>query len=128
MRKPWRLFVISIISSRGFHQLVKNWRLRDFFLFPNTEFFLVLFSIGGLSMMELSAHRVEKLSNFQAFPGHQTLWILEYFQYRSTHPEVFYEIGVLKNFTKFTGKHLCRRFFLNECFNIGVFLWILQNF
>ena len=29
--------------------------------------------------------------------------------YRSSRPEVFYEKGVLRNFTKFTGKHLCQR-------------------
>ena len=27
-------------------------------------------------------------------------------------PEVFYKKGVLKNFTKFTGKHLCQSLFL----------------
>ena len=27
---------------------------------------------------------------------------------RSSRPEVFCKKGVLKNFTKFTGKHLCR--------------------
>ena len=29
-------------------------------------------------------------------------------------PEVFYEKVVLKNFTKFTGKHLCQSLFLNK--------------
>ena len=28
--------------------------------------------------------------------------------------EVFYEKGVLKNFIKFTEKHLCQSFFINE--------------
>ena len=31
---------------------------------------------------------------------------------RSNRPEVFYKKGVLKNFAKFTGKHLCRNLFL----------------
>ena len=26
-------------------------------------------------------------------------------------PRVFYKIGILKNFTKFTGRHLCQSFF-----------------
>ena len=30
---------------------------------------------------------------------------------RSSHPEVFCKKGVLRNFTKFTGKHLCKSFF-----------------
>ena len=31
---------------------------------------------------------------------------------RSSRPEVFYKKGVLNNFEKFTGKHLCRSLFL----------------
>ena len=31
---------------------------------------------------------------------------------RSSHSEVFYKKAVLKNFTKFTGKHLCWSLFL----------------
>ena len=33
---------------------------------------------------------------------------------RTTHPEVFYEKSVLKNFAKFTGKHLYRSLLLNK--------------
>ena len=29
-------------------------------------------------------------------------------------PEVFYKKGVLKNFVKFTGKHLCQSLFFNK--------------
>ena len=29
-------------------------------------------------------------------------------------PEVFYKKGVLKNFAKFTGKHLCQSLFFNK--------------
>ena len=32
--------------------------------------------------------------------------------FRSNHPEVFCEKGVLRNFGKFTGKHLCQNLFL----------------
>ena len=34
--------------------------------------------------------------------------------YRSSRPEVFCEIGALKNFAKFTGKHLCQSHFFNK--------------
>ena len=34
--------------------------------------------------------------------------------YRSSHPEVLCKEGVLKNFTKFTGKHLCQSLFSNK--------------
>ena len=29
-------------------------------------------------------------------------------------PDVFYKKGVLRNFAKFTGKHLCQRLFFNK--------------
>ena len=34
--------------------------------------------------------------------------------FRSSHPEVFCKKGVVKNFAKFTGKHLCWSLFLNK--------------
>ena len=34
--------------------------------------------------------------------------------YRSSLPEVLCKKGVLRNFTKFTGKHLCQGLFLNK--------------
>ena len=33
---------------------------------------------------------------------------------RSSHPELFCPKGMLKKFTKFTGKHLCQNIFLNK--------------
>ena len=36
---------------------------------------------------------------------------------RSIHPEVFCQKDVLRNFAKFTGKHLCQNHFLNKPFN-----------
>ena len=32
--------------------------------------------------------------------------------FRSSYPKVFYKKGVLRNFVKFTGKHLCQGLFL----------------
>ena len=53
-------------------------------------------------------------------------------------PEVFYKKGVVRNFTKFTRKHLCQSLFFNKVAGLqlylkrdsatGVFLWILWNF
>ena len=34
--------------------------------------------------------------------------------HRSSHPEVFCKKGVLRNFTKFTGKHPCQSLFFNK--------------
>ena len=59
---------------------------------------------------------------------------------RSSCPERFYKKGVLGNFGKFTGKHLCLRLFFYKVAGLAcnffkkrvsgtcVFLWILRNF
>ena len=55
---------------------------------------------------------------------------------RSSRPEVFCKKSVLRNFAKFTGKHLCQRTFFNKVAGLGakrisctgVFLLILRNF
>ena len=36
--------------------------------------------------------------------------------FRSSRPEVLYKKGVLRNFAKFTGKHLCQSLFFNRNF------------
>ena len=53
---------------------------------------------------------------------------------------MFCKKGVLRNFAKFTGKHLCQRFYFNKVVGLSlqlywnrdsgksVFLWILRNF
>ena len=60
--------------------------------------------------------------------------------FKSSHPELFCKKGVFKNFTKFTGKHLCQSLFLNKVAGLrpatllkkrlwySVFLWIFWNF
>ena len=41
------------------------------------------------------------------------------FPFRSSCPEVFYKKGVLKNFAKFIGKHLCQSLFFNKVAGLG---------
>ena len=43
--------------------------------------------------------------------------------FRSSHPEVSYEIRVLKNFAKFTGKHLCQSLLFNEIAGVSLQLY-----
>ena len=59
---------------------------------------------------------------------------------RSSRSQMFFKIGILKNFAIITGKHLCWSLFLiksqtwrsaallNRDSNTGVSMWILQNF
>ena len=65
----------------------------------------------------------------------QIVWIN-----RSSRSQMFFKIGILKNFAIITGKHLCWSVFsielqtwrsaalLNRDSNTGVSMWILQNF
>ena len=48
---------------------------------------------------------------------------------RSSRPEVFCKKGVLKNVTKFTGKHMCQNLFFNKvgCFCTLEILTIRMN-
>ena len=39
---------------------------------------------------------------------------VELINFRCSHPDVFCEKGVLRNFAKFTGKHLCQSLFFNK--------------
>ena len=50
--------------------------------------------------------------------------------FRSSRPEVFCKKGVLRNFAKFTGKHLCQNLstLLKKRLCTGVSPWIMQNF
>ena len=61
--------------------------------------------------------------------------------YRSSRPEVFCKKSVLRNFAKFTGKHLCMSLFFNKVAGLqacnfilkndsgtGLFLWVFWNF
>ena len=65
----------------------------------------------------------------------------KYFPYGSSRPEVFYKKGVLRIFTKFTGKHLFQCLFLNKscrpqsytvlaqmCFSVDFTKFFLRNF
>ena len=53
-------------------------------------------------------------------------------KHRSSRPKVFCEKGVLRNFTKFTRKHLCQSFFFNKVIGLRPFFiehlwWLILN-
>ena len=55
-----------------------------------------------------------------SFSGGLVSMLLKAGSHRSSRAQVFFKIGVLKNFAIFIGKHLCWSFFLDS--NTGVFL------
>ena len=52
----------------------------------------------------------------QFYIKHYTIFLYNasFTLYRSSHPEVFCKKDVLRNFAKFTEKHLCQRLFFNK--------------
>ena len=68
--------------------------------------------------------KFSRLSFFITYLG-DCFWVLR-IRCRINHPEVFYKKIVLKNFAKFTEKHLCQSLFLKKLQVSGVFtehLW-----
>ena len=63
--------------------------------------------------------RIRKTSKTKFFRN-EKYWI-EAAEYRNSRPEVFCKKGVLRNFTKFTGNHLCQSLFFNKVAGPG--LW-----
>ena len=57
----------------------------------------------------------------------QTRWLL-LGVIRSSCPEMFCKKGVLRNFTKFTGKHLCQSFFFNKVAGLRSATLLKKNF
>ena len=46
---------------------------------------------------------------------------------RSSHPEVFCKKGVLRNFAKFTGKHLCQSLSFNNVYHCKVYINFIKK-
>ena len=62
------------------------------------------------------AYRFLQMSNvLPLFPiSHGISFMVGFFLFRSSRPEVFSKKGVLGHFAKFTGKHLCQSLFFNK--------------
>ena len=56
-----------------------------------------------------------KLENYWLVAFNSTRFVPTFYTYRSSRSQMFFKIGALKNFTIFTGKHLCcSLFFINK--------------
>ena len=75
---------------------------------------------SDLPKLEWVIWRVE--ANFSPFQLLNMLRLI--IIYRSSRPEVLCKKGVLRNFTKFTGKHLCQNLFFNKVAGLA-WLWHL---
>ena len=65
----------------------------------------------------------DRIATIFAKSINELVWFISHNLYRSSHPEVFCKKGVLRNFAKFTGKHLCQ----SLSFNKVAGLWLLMR-
>ena len=75
-------------------------------------------------------HKVRKIKSDKRFIHH----CIGYFENRSeaylekqSHPKVFCKKGVLENFAKFTGKHLCQSLFFNKVSGLAQSMLLLKK-
>ena len=71
--------------------------------------------VGKLKTINITFHNIAQqikcLLEKSLFP---LMEISRLFKNKSSLPDVFCEKGVLRNFAKFTGKHLCQSLFFNK--------------
>ena len=115
----------------GFHLL---WIFRITFqnfsrnsLFQFNKIFVLVIRKSGVVIENVSNQHCVKHQNFTYFAGMEILkkptvanWANctkpcgSCALHRSSRPDVFYKKGVLGNFAKFTGKHLCQSLYFNK--------------
>ena len=66
-----------------------------------------------LIIVALVSYRLQKIQ-LEKLYTQRKLYLAYGFNYRSSRPDVFSKKGVLRNFTKFTGKHLCQGLYFNK--------------
>ena len=79
----------------------------------------------SLFLIKFHAFRLFLISTYLFILIHTYLFILVF---RSSRQEVFCKKGVLRNFAKFTGKHLCQSLFFNRCFSVNFAKFLRTTF
>ena len=121
----------EISKNNFFLQNTSRWLLLDFFIHLTKLFFAIQWTNRNqvLYIFEHVLSWLLNVMNIMSF-GSGKLYFAKQIPHRSSHLHIFSKIGVLKNVTNFTQKHLCWSCFLiklQDKFNTHVFLWNLQN-
>ena len=126
----------------------KGWRRSDVFIVnfwtyftPCSSIFIVNFEhvITGWKVYIIEGKLAWDLDNYDFYkcPLLNILYLLHlyltnvtfinypfyFYNFRCSRPEVFYKIGVLRNFAKFIGKHLRQSLFFNKVAGLGLQLY-----
>ena len=100
----WRLVFVNLKKSMIANLLHIFVNKSGLFIFYKTAF---NFENNGVLPSATNPITAQYLANIE-FKKYDTKRI------RSSRPEVFYQKGLLRNFTKFTGKHQCQSLFFNK--------------
>ena len=87
--------------------------LHESFISELWSFFALFFNFG-ISIVEEKNGDFFQTTCFKESKNMEVEWNLWITIKRSSHPEVFFNEGVLKNFANFTGKQLCQGLFFNK--------------
>ena len=98
-------FQLSIIQQKLYIAIAVNQNTCDKLLHLNSRLKLV----SNFFLKRLRLCGLDFISIYQYL-----ILTHQFFKYRSSRPEVFCEKGVLRNFAKVTGKHLCQSLFFNN--------------
>ena len=78
------------------------------------QFLFLIKHVNILSCLDNSLNIINILNSFIFETCCPNLFLTLYISFGSSCPEVFCKKGVLRNYAKFTGKHLCNSLFLNK--------------
>ena len=122
------------ISKNTFLQNTSGRLLQDFFIHLPKQFFAIQWTNRN-QIFYIFEHVLSWLSNVMNIRsvGSGKLYFAKQIPHRSSHFHIFSKIGVLKNVTNFTQKHLCWSCFLIKLQALHkskthVFLWNLKFF
>ena len=110
---------------------VSNKLIRSFFKFS------FLISLFKLFTLQFQLHWKNCLFSMNRYHyGSTILFLFRFFSskryhllfFRNSHWSCSLKEGVLRNFAKWTGKHLCQRFFFHKVTGLSLRPWILRNF
>ena len=124
----WNLYTFKINYVKTNYTYKVVWKKITFFkrrdVLLVTVYFLVVNSVCAIICMffdtlNLTLYSSSFYLNYVFLPKLPFVFLL----FRSSRPGVFCKKGVLRNFAKFTGKHLCQRLFFNKVAGLGLQLF-----
>ena len=113
-KRTWNIAVMKYFRNDTFRKKQQRQKL-----FSSNCSLITLFPNKKIKMKTQNAMTCSYYSKVTSTQNKGSLIFLLF----CSHPEVFCRRGVLRNFTKFTGKHLCQSLFFNKIAGLGLQLY-----